>query len=438
MFGLIAATALLAATGVLADPGDATGPLAARTAVLAAADAPSPPDAAGPLRVFTDCPSCDASNLDYLRTHVTFVDHVRDPAVADVHLFLTSQTNGAGGNEITMTFIGRGRFAGLDDTLRFTERASDTDDASRHAAARTMALGLTRYAAHTTAAPRLSIGYEAEAAGPAPHGPDHWHDWVFNTYASAYLSGESLTRSLSVKFYQSAGQIRAAHKFGVKVGGSYQEDRYTLSDGSHLRSIARNPTASMRYVWSLGEHWSTMVQGTAAASTYDNVKLEYGGGPALECDLFRYSESTRRQLRLDYTTDVRHMRYFEETIYDQTQEFLSSQALAVTLESAEVWGTSGLALQAQHYFRDIRQNHLKASGSVSLRLAEGLSLDLGASGERVRDQLSLPRASATDQEILLQRRELATEYQYSLSVGVSYTFGSIYNNVVNPRFGTKS
>ena len=55
----------------------------------------------------------------------------------------------------------------------------------------------------------------------------------------------------------------------------------------------------------------------------------------------------------------------------------------------------------------------------------------------MRDQLSLPRSSATDQEILLQRRELATEYQYSLSVGVSYTFGSIYNNVVNPRFGKK-
>ena len=30
---------------------------------------------------------------------------------------------------------------------------------------------------------------------------------------------------------------------------------------------------------------------------------------------------------------------------------------------------------------------------------------------------------------------LATNYNYRFSVGVSYTFGSIYSSIVNPRFG---
>ena len=52
----------------------------------------------------------------------------------------------------------------------------------------------------------------------------------------------------------------------------------------------------------------------------------------------------------------------------------------------------------------------------------------------IHDQLSLPKESVATEEILLQRQELATQYEYRLEAGFSYTFGEIYNNVVNPRF----
>jgi len=38
-------------------------------------------------------------------------------------------------------------------------------------------------------------------------------------------------------------------------------------------------------------------------------------------------------------------------------------------------------------------------------------------------------------DLLLQRKELATSYNYAVSVGFSCSFGSVYSNVVNPRFG---
>ena len=47
---------------------------------------------------------------------------------------------------------------------------------------------------------------------------------------------------------------------------------------------------------------------------------------------------------------------------------------------------------------------------------------------------SLRRGDATTEEILVRQRELATGYQYEIGFGISYSFGSIFNNVVNPRF----
>jgi hypothetical protein len=56
----------------------------------------------------------------------------------------------------------------------------------------------------------------------------------------------------------------------------------------------------------------------------------------------------------------------------------------------------------------------------------------------LRDQLYLPRGNLSDEERLLRLRQLATSYNYFVQVGLSYSFGSIFNNIVNPRFGGSS
>ena len=53
----------------------------------------------------------------------------------------------------------------------------------------------------------------------------------------------------------------------------------------------------------------------------------------------------------------------------------------------------------------------------------------------MRDQLSLAKAAASDADILLQLRQLATSYTYGGYLSLSYTFDSLFNNVVNPRMG---
>ena len=57
---------------------------------------------------------------------------------------------------------------------------------------------------------------------------------------------------------------------------------------------------------------------------------------------------------------------------------------------------------------------------------------------RINDQISLKKENASQEEILLRLRQLATGYSYFLSFGINYRFGSIFNSVVNPRMNNSS
>jgi hypothetical protein len=37
--------------------------------------------------------------------------------------------------------------------------------------------------------------------------------------------------------------------------------------------------------------------------------------------------------------------------------------------------------------------------------------------------------------VLLRLRELQSDYELEFNIGFTYSFGSLFNNVVNPRFG---
>jgi hypothetical protein len=71
---------------------------------------------------------------------------------------------------------------------------------------------------------------------------------------------------------------------------------------------------------------------------------------------------------------------------------------------------------------------------VDLHLAKGIALNVNGSVQRIRDQIYLPQRSPSFEAILVGEQQLPTSHQYSFSIGLSYTFGSIYNAVVNSRF----
>jgi hypothetical protein len=64
-----------------------------------------------------------------------------------------------------------------------------------------------------------------------------------------------------------------------------------------------------------------------------------------------------------------------------------------------------------------------------------VSVSAEARASRIRAQSSLRRRGATPEEILLRLRELQSGYEYDFSLSLTYTFGSIFSSIVNPRFG---
>src|SRR5687767_128300 len=98
----------------------------------------------GTLSVFLDCDDCSS---EYVRTEIAFVNWVRDRTAADVHVLVTSQDAGGGGDQFTFAFIGLRQFAGRSDTLRYTTNATTTDDEERQGLTRTLALGLVPFVA---------------------------------------------------------------------------------------------------------------------------------------------------------------------------------------------------------------------------------------------------------------------------------------------------
>jgi hypothetical protein len=394
---------------------------------------PPPPPADRPLRVFIDCTNayCDT---DYFRTEMAFVDHMRDRRDADVHVLVTSDTTGGGGSEYTFAFIGLGRFDKVNHTLRCVVKATDTDDERRREMLTTIKLGLVRYVADTPAGRRLQIGYQRPAGAAATEARDPWNHWVFSASLRGSTSGESSQTSVSLYGGLSANRVTEEWRILTSASGSYSESDYTFSEGDTYSSISRGFSGSALIVNSLGRHWGAGIDTSVASSTYSNYHVRFRVAPAVEYNLFPYSESTRRQLTFNYGVGVNRNDYFETTIYGKDRETLVDHTLTVYLDMRQPWGSTSTAFSVSQYLNDLSKSRLQLYGELDVRLFKGFSLSTYGSVSRIRNQLNLPLGAATTEEVLVRQRQLATSYSYYVSMGFSYRFGSIFNNVVNARF----
>lgn len=408
------------------------------------------PQAGGLVRLFLDCPGYTGCNdLDFFRTEIQFVNWVRDRADSDVHLLITSQTTGAGGLSFELLFMGSGRFENMVDTLPYISGFDATADEIRRGLADVMKIGLMRYVGLTPAAGRISIGMERPGPGPegGPPGPgpgamataedDPWNFWVFRVGLNLDGSGESTQKSLGVGGSFSATRTTEDWRVSLSLRTSYDQNEYEYEDYSELY-IRRTHSFSGLVVRSLTDHWSWGIRGGLTNSTYYNYRLDLKVAPVLEYDFFPYSESTRRMLTLQYALEGGYSDYYESTIYFKNEETLLSESLMASLNLKQPWGSSNLFMEAAHYFHDVDLHHAEVGGSINVRLARGFSVSFFGSLGRVKDRISVAGGAASVEDVLLRRRLFETDYTYYSYISFSYSFGSIFNNIVNPRIGGSS
>ena len=385
------------------------------------------------LKVFLDCQDCFS---DFMRTEITFVDFVRDRIEADIHVLFTSIETGGGGREYTVAFIGNRTFTGTDHTLRTLTTRADPEDIIRRQLATTLRLGLLRYIAKDDVPKTLAVSVElgSEEQRPAVAG-DRWNNWVFSLRGSASFDGEESSREKQIGGSISADRITPDWKITLGSDIDHETEEFDLDEEDPVKVRRQERDFDWLAVKALGEHWSIGGTGSIESSTFNNTRLLFSAAPAVEFNVFPYSTYTRRQLRAQYAPGVRQVKYYEETLFGKTQETLPNHELSLTYEQRERWGSLEARTEWSQYLHDLEKSRLEVDGELSLRLARGLSVAAEVNASRIRDQLGIPARGATPEEVLLRLRQLRSSYEYRFSMSLTYTFGSIFSSVVNPRFG---
>jgi hypothetical protein len=378
-------------------------------------------------------------STDYIRKEIQYVNYVRDIKDAGVYIISATQHTGSGGIEYTYFFVGQHENAGMADTLKFVSTPDETQEVTRKKEVATLKMGLMRYVAKTPLSKYMNISFSEPLSETVT--TDKWDSWVFRTSLSGFMQGRKTYNSKSLSGSINASRITEDWKLSFRGGLSQSDEKFivtdtTSPDGTRTISGANDSRYfSTLVVRSLNDHWS--IGGTAylGSATYSNEQFRVSMMPGIEYDLFPYSESTRRQMRLLYSAGYNYVNYYDSTIYFKTRESLWSHSLSASYEVVQKWGNIDLTLSYSNYLHDWKKNNLSLFGYLELRIAKGLSVTFVGSASMIHDQLGLVKEDVPVDQILLQRKELATRYEYFTSFGFTYTFGSIYNNVVNPRFG---
>lgn len=420
--------------------------LALSPSVLAAQEVdPIPPvQSEETLRVFLDCEPyiCD---FDHLRREVQYVSYVRNREDAQVHVLVTLQFTGAGGREYEFDFIGLGENESRGDTLRYVSAPTDTDDETRTGVTRIFALGLVPYVARTPSARFLEVSYnppngeDAEVRQVAPAN-DPWNLWVFRVSVSGELEGETRERQTTFDGSISANRTTEAFKFTSRVNSDFSSRRITVSEENEpeeiVTSFTREWDADATAVWSLSPHWSAGGTGAVTADTRANQALTVRVGPALEYNIFPYTESTRRQITFLYKVGVASYDYYEITAFMETEEVRPEHSLDISAQFQQPWGEISTSLESASFLDDFSQHRIDLSSNIEFRIVRGVSMNIRGSVARVKNQIYIPLAELDEDEILLGTQELGTDFEYSVDLGLSFNFGSVFNNVVNPRMRT--
>lgn len=372
-------------------------------------------------------------DMNYIKTEIPFVNYVRDRKEADVHVLITQQGTGSGGREYTLSFIGLNKYEDLKNELTFYSNTVQTADEVRKGLTQILKLGLAPYLARTPISSILNLVYNGKVKPTSV--VDKWNFWVFNISARGRLNGEKSRKSNSIRGSFSVSRITPESKLRLSLSGNIDESKFDYEDYKETSS-SKSRSFDGLYAKSLGEHWSLGLMVDSNYSTYSNIAFGFSIFPAVEFNVFPYSESTRRQLRILYRIGYNYDKYIEKTVNDKMSDTTIKQALSVTLDFTEPWGNAELSVEGSNYFlHHWEYTRFRVSGYLSLRLIKGLSLTVDGRYSAIHDQLNLRKGEASVEELLLRRTELASNYSYQISVGLSFSFGSVYSNVVNPRFG---
>jgi hypothetical protein len=415
-------------------------------AVLRAQPVTAPPAAtpdssagtADAIRVFLDCRG--DTNLgcsqEFFVLELPYVNWTRDRLFADLQFLVTTIQTGSGSFQYTITALGRGRFAGRADTSVVNTLPNEAEDGVRRKLSASMAMLLVPYVRTTSAATRLRVVYDAPKDGrQATPGSvkDPWNFFVLQVEGNGFLQTES--RQTFANGNADIRIRRVTEQNAVRFGWnqSVRYNSFEINDSTTVTNTIRNGVFFARGVKALGPRLSAGVLTNIGFNEFNNTQLFWRAAPVVEFNFFPWKQATSRQVAISYGVGPRYFRWKEPTIFNRSSEWRMQQELVLGSDVRQSWGSLNASARYASFIPDLKQWNLSLNGQASLNLVKGLSFNLGGGASLIRDQIFLAAQDQTPEQILTQRRALASNFSVFVFTGLSYSFGSIYNSVVNPR-----
>jgi len=380
--------------------------------------------------MFMDC-NCDKN---FLRQELSYINHVRDQALADIQLFINNISTGGGGENYNLNFIGKNDFKEINHELTYQTQPMMTRDEIRKGLARKISMGLVPYLAETELGDQIEISIPKRSLEQPETTlvEDPWNFWIFEISGEGEIENETSRKETDWELAFEADHVTEDWRIRTDIRFNYAQSRFQQDDEAFLSKRSRH-FGDGSLVRSLSEQWSAGVFGGISHNTYRNLDLSYYFRPAVEYNIFPYREVLRREITFAYKIGMLYNNYIDETIYGEDAEYLFNHSLDVRLRYRQPWGDISASLEASTFLHDFSKNSLEFSGWTSVRILKGLAIRVSANMDIIRDQLSLPAGDASLEDLLLRQRQIATDFEMGLGVGISYTFGSAFNNIINTR-----
>jgi len=385
------------------------------------------------IKVYLDCNVCDNT---FIKQNLGNVQFVRDQNLGDVHLFFLTQNNGSGGRLYEIEFIGKNTFKAINYKLSFSTDTDMTRDNVRNRILEYIKLGLVRYWIEKGTLEGVSVSAptpEADEGSNKTEVEDPWDYWVFRIGANGWFNGQESSKSSNFNFNVSAKRVTDKNKFSLRVGLNEDKSTFTYGD-EDIISINNGKYINISDVISINDHWSIGAFGNLGASTFRNYSFYGTLKPAIEYNFFKYEESAKKQLILSYRNGLRFNDYIERSVYAKDDELLWQHSILLGGSVRQEWGNINGEASFDQYLHDTSLNALNFYLGANVRLFKGFNFNIGGRYSITRDQLNLPAGDVSLEELLLQQQQLESGYNYFFNIGLSYSFGSIYNTIVNPRF----
>ena len=217
------------------------------------------------------------------------------------------------------------------------------------------------YISHTPLAEDIVVNYSPETEKEITP-DDPWDSWVISLNLHGNINSQKSYDSYWAYGNVIVKRVTENWKIHTSLSTSYNENNYYYFDDNDeiinsetISSYSRSQNAYCLLVKSIDDHWSIGGSSGILSSTYSNYNYQTSVHPAIEYNIFPYSESNSKELKFLYQVGWNFSEYNETTIYNYNAEGRFNQSLEISFEMKRPWGSIETDLTGSSYFFDFEK-----------------------------------------------------------------------------------